>query len=1260
MSRLRRYARDSGKKSETETLRLQNRIVGFALAAILITGLAVGMATAVPAFKSAKAAVESAVDYNVRLQGMALDQFTTRLADMVSQVTSRTAIRDKLDDYVHGRVTLDELRGFTRPKLADALAQHPEALGILRLGPGGETLVSVGELPPVPAWPRPDGRAPLLAPPVHHNGESYLLAAAAIRNIGGERIGTDVVVFRDEQFHRVLGDLDELLPSAAIYVTAPGGHSFRHARGSLVPEQLPAELRGLVGEAQRGVVRTDKWLTFSALFADGWLLTVNVPGSVVFAPALEELLLPALTVLIMLLAASLGTNRLLRPLAARAVRLARRLQSTGAEQRALLEYAHSFIFRVTAGQLGFVSPNVTEVLGCRPEELAGEISERLIAPVRHVAAEGEIPPYHLRTSHVDGRPVILEVNAHTTRNAEGHLQVLGVARDVTARIKAQEALRASEERLRTLINAGPDLICFKDGEGRCLEVNSAGLALLGLSEADCLGRRNAELLARVPAPLAEVLQRLAAHDEQAWQARTPLRLEEVVPDTRGDERVFDTIRVPLFDTDDTRRGLLILGRDVTEHMRAERELARSAAEWTSAMDFLEDAVFLLDLERRVIRANRAACRFVDSTPERLVGRPLSELIHPLGVPQPCSLCEAMTELRDAFITLELDHPGNSFGRPIEVMVKVVSDSDGRAVRCLVGIHDLSRTRRTEEELRLAATVFEGSHEGVVITDAERRVLRVNTAFTQITGVDTSAALGRTVEDILCVDPAEHARQQYIRDTVAEQGLWQGEAWYRRKTGEIFPAWHRISVVHDHRGQVLHYINLFTDITEKKLSEERIHHLAHYDVLTELPNRLLFNDRLTHSMERAQRAGGKVGLLFMDIDHFKNVNDTLGHQCGDSLLQIVAERLRGAVREEDTVARLGGDEFTVVLEGLADVQDAGTVAAKILTAISQPINLHGHELFVRASIGISIFPEDGRDVQVLVRNADAAMYRAKEQGRNTYQFYTPELTRASIERLDLENALRRALERNELFLHYQPQVAIPSGRIVGAEALLRWNHPIRGAIPPSVFVPLAEDAGLMGAIGTWVIEAACMQLRTWRDQGVPLRRMAVNLSGQQIIRGGLVEAVRDILERTGVDPVDLELEITETFVMAHLSDGLETLHALKGLGITLAIDDFGTGYSSLSYLKRLPIDRLKIDRSFVKDIPADRDDMAIAATIIAMAHNLDLQVIAEGVEHTAQLDFLCRHRCDEVQGYLYGKPVSAEAFRALFHTKVRVEAAEASG
>jgi diguanylate cyclase (GGDEF)-like protein len=481
--------------------------------------------------------------------------------------------------------------------------------------------------------------------------------------------------------------------------------------------------------------------------------------------------------------------------------------------------------------------------------------------------------------------------------------------------------------------------------------------------------------------------------------------------------------------------------------------------------------------------------------------------------------------------------------------------------------------------------------------------------------------------------------------VTQYGLWQGESWCRRKSGATFPAWHRISALRDGRGEVLHYIHLITDVTDKKLSEERIHHLAHYDGLTDLPNRLLFNERLIHSMERASRNDAKVALLFLDLDRFKNVNDTLGHQTGDSMLQVIAERLRRIVRAQDTLGRLGGDEFTVVIEDLGCLEDAGAVAHKLLQAIAQPVIIGNHELFVGASIGISLFPDDGRDVQTLLRNADAAMYRAKEQGRNTYQFYTPDLTCASLERLALENSLRRALERNELRLVYQPLVDAASGRVMGAEALLRWQHPAKGLVPPDIFIPLAEETGDIAAIGAWVMETACAQLQAWRRQGLVLGRVAVNLSGQQIVRGNLVETVRGILARTGAMPLDLELEITEGFVMSHLDEGLQVLNELRNLGVKLAIDDFGTGYSSLAYLKRLPINRLKIDRSFVQHIPNDKDDMAIASTIIAMAHTLDLQVIAEGVEEISQLDFLRHQLCDEVQGFLLGEPLTAEEFFA---------------
>lgn len=1239
---------DQGWGSEKETTRLQNRIVGFALTAILATGLAVGLGAAIPAFQAGKAAVETAVDYNVRLQAMALGQFTTRLGDMALQVTSRTAIRDRLDDYAQGRIGIDELRSFTRPKLIDALSLHPEAIGLRRLGPAGEVVTTIGFVPPDLPVSLPDDRTPLIAPPHHHEGESYLTAVAAINSHDGRRIGTDIVVFRDEVLHQILGDLDHLLPGATIYVAASGEQYFTHGHGSLVPDVAPREVRALVSGREH-ILRTRTGLLLAEPVAGGWTLAVAMPDHLIYAPALEELALPAVATLIMLLVASLGADRLLRPLADGVIRLARRLQDTSAEQQALLEYAHSFVFRVTNGELGTVSANVFEVLGHRPETLPAEVAAMLVAPARDSTAEGELPPYRLHAVHADGKAVVLEVHARMRRTPEGCTEVFGVARDITARADAEEALRASKQRLRTLIDASPDLICFKDGAGRCLEVNPAGSTLLDIDADRMVGRSCSELAHSASGAVQAMMVRFAAHDEQAWLARAPRREEETVPGPTG-ERILDTIRVPLFDDAGNRSGLLTIGRDVTERVLAERELARSAAEWTYAMDFLDDAIFLVDSDQHILRANRAAYHLVGGVPQQVIGRPLTAVLHPTGLPEPCRVCEALLQRRDAFITLELEHEDNTFGRAVEIMVKAIPESDGKPLRSLIGIRDLSRTRQTEEELHLAASVFEGSHEGIVITDAAHRILRANTAFTRITGIATNDAVGHTVQGLLAVDGGEDARRQYIWESVARQGLWQGEVWFRRHNGDLFPAWHRISALHDHRGEVLHYINLFTDITDKKLSEERIHHLAHYDVLTDLPNRLLFNDRLAHSMERAQRNDAKVGLLFLDLDHFKNVNDTLGHEFGDNLLQVIAECLRGAVREQDTVARLGGDEFTVVLEDLVRVQDAGVVANKILEAIAHPVNLQGHELFVRASIGISIFPDDGRDVQTLLRNADAAMYRAKEHGRNTYQYYTPELTLASIERLDLENALRRALERDELFLHYQPQVAMPSGRIIGAEALLRWSHPTKGLIPPSQFVPLAEDAGLMGPIGTWVIETACMQLRAWRTEGLPLRRVAVNLSGQQIIRGDLVATVRDILERTGVDPVDLELEITESFVMAHLSDGLATLNRLKELGVTLAIDDFGTGYSSLAYLKRLPIDRLKIDRSFVQDVPADRDDMAIAATIIAMAHNLDLQVIAEGVEQPAQADFLRHHRCDEVQGYLYGRPLDPQAFRDLIDTR----------
>ena len=429
---------------------------------------------------------------------------------------------------------------------------------------------------------------------------------------------------------------------------------------------------------------------------------------------------------------------------------------------------------------------------------------------------------------------------------------------------------------------------------------------------------------------------------------------------------------------------------------------------------------------------------------------------------------------------------------------------------------------------------------------------------------------------------------------------------------------------------------------RKLAEERVRHLAHYDELTGLPNRSLFNQRLSHALARVRRSGEPLALLFIDLDRFKNVNDSLGHDAGDRVLKETALRLRGCLREVDTVSRLGGDEFVVLIEGPPQLSDVAEVAQKILAALSRPVLIEPQEVHVSASIGISTCPGDSDDLQGLMKNADIAMYRAKEQGKNNYQFYSAQMNIHTVERLAMESDLRRALEREEFLLHYQPKVDLGTGAISGTEALLRWRHPLRGLVPPAEFIPLAEETGLIVPIGQWVLQTACAQNKVWQGEGLPHLRVAVNLSALQFSQESLPQDVARVLASTGLDAASLELEITESMVMRDAAQAVKLLDELKRMGVHLSIDDFGTGYSSLSYLKRFPIDSVKIDRSFVRDLPADADDAAITQAIIAMAHSLRLKVVAEGVETEPQEQLLRKQGCDEMQGYYYCKPLPGEA------------------
>ncbi|HRY16064.1 MAG TPA: EAL domain-containing protein, partial [Candidatus Competibacteraceae bacterium] len=516
--------------------------------------------------------------------------------------------------------------------------------------------------------------------------------------------------------------------------------------------------------------------------------------------------------------------------------------------------------------------------------------------------------------------------------------------------------------------------------------------------------------------------------------------------------------------------------------------------------------------------------------------------------------------------------------------------------------DITERHQANEKLRLSAAVVASTRDGVVITDLEARILVVNPAYCEITGYSEAEALGQTPR-ILQSGRHDRAFYQAMWASLQETGHWRGELWNRRKNGELYPQWLTVSVVRNPQGEATHYVGVLTDMSQIRYIEARLERLAHYDPLTDLPNRLLVQSRLAHALEQAQRHGHQVSVLFIDLDQFKTINDSLGHPVGDQLLQAVAWRLSGRFRQEDTLARLGGDEFLVVLEYLKRPEEAVAVARSILGLLEQPFKLNGdQEIYVSASIGISLYPDDGYSAAELIQHADTAVYQAKTQGRNTCRFYTETLTRAAHERLDLESRLRRALERGEFLVHYQPLMSAQERQMVGVEALVRWQPPDKALMSPMRFIPLAEETGLILPLGEWVLRTACTQAKAWMNAGGLPLLLAVNLSARQFQQPDLIDRVRAVLLDTGLPSTCLELEITESTLMEQGQQAVSTLAALKELGIRLAIDDFGTGYSSLAYLKRFPIDKLKIDQSFVRDIPYDSNDMEIAAAIIALARN----------------------------------------------------------
>ena len=551
--------------------------------------------------------------------------------------------------------------------------------------------------------------------------------------------------------------------------------------------------------------------------------------------------------------------------------------------------------------------------------------------------------------------------------------------------------------------------------------------------------------------------------------------------------------------------------------------------------------------------------------------------------------------------------------------------------------------------RLLGVAFHHSGEAIMITDHDNCIVTVNPAFTELTGYTQEEVVGKNPS---MLSAGRTTREEYERmwAAISLKGYWQGEIWDRRKDGGVYPKWLSISVMRDESGEIRFHIAHFSDISAERAAEAKLHHMAHHDMLTGLSNRVSLKDRLEHALALARRESSRVALLFIDLDRFKSINDTLGHHVGDELLIAVSQRLRQCVRESDLVARLGGDEFVVMLPGLDQTPAAASVAEKIVASIGEPYLIGAHTLYTTPSVGIAIYPEDGADGESLMRNADAAMYHAKSAGRNNFQFFDAKMNELAVERLSIEHALRHALSRDEFRLHFQPVIDIRTGRVASIEALVRWQHPERGLLAPGFFIGVAEETGLIQAIGDWVLWAACRQLADFRAAGMADVRMAINISALQMRNGNLPVLAQGIMAAYSLQAGDLIFEITESIAMEQPKETERILDQLHAMGIQLALDDFGTGYSSLSYLKLFALDTLKLDRSFVEEIGVDADGQIICDATIGLAHSLRLRLVAEGVETQEQLDYLQARGCHYVQGYLFSRPLPADQILELIKSR----------
>lgn len=806
------------------------------------------------------------------------------------------------------------------------------------------------------------------------------------------------------------------------------------------------------------------------------------------------------------------------------------------------------------------------------------------------------------------------------------------------------AREITESQYARLLDGARAVIYVKAPDGRFLFVNREYTRLFGIGRDRIYAMSHVEIArGRLdPGGAADAVAAVLENDRRVLESGEPQEFEETIPFPDG-SRTYLSNKFPLHDPEGRIYAVCGVSTEITDIKRFQRELRESEEKFRNLVERSLVGVYIIQHGRFPYVNPRLAEVFGYERQEIIDGISVMDLVASEDREVVAENIRKRVEgeadvIRYAFRGQKKD------GERIDVEV-MGSRMEYRGEPAVIGtLLDVTEQYRTNEELALAAQALETTVDGVVILDADHRIVSINEATRKITGFTESEIRGRPISEFRS-DRHYPGFYERMWQSVEKDGFWQGEAWYRKKTGEELPVLLSLSAIRT-EGKPDYYVSVFTDLSTVKSYEARLEAAAYFDELTGLANRVLLTERLAEAIERTLHHGRKVALLYLDLDNFKNINDTLGHGLGDEMLRQVAKRLRQAIRPGDTVARQGGDEFAILLTDLRSDKDASLVARKLLAVFETPFTIDGEELFVTASIGIACHPVDGETTETITRNADAAMFRAKELGRNTYHYYSSDMNERALEFLHLANRLRHAIDHQAFTLAYQPIVEMASGRIVAMEALIRWRDETLGEVLPGQFIPVAEEVGLIGRIGEWVLETACMATSGLAPRSGPAIGIHVNLSARQFREEGLLGTIRDIVTESGLAPDQLKLEITESMVMEDPVRATTILRALQRLGCKVAIDDFGTGHSSLAYLKHLPIDYLKIDRSFIRDLPEDRDDAAITRSIVAMARELDLRIVAEGVETRAQWDFLEELGCHEAQGFLLSRPVPLDDLRSV--------------